>query len=70
MEDCAASRLRKLVEAHPIKRLKTFAREADLPYFRLRAFMLGEGPTLRLDQANKLHLFLTGKPLGVKEVKP
>lgn len=55
--------LRKLVEQQP-KKLKTFCKEAQLPYFRMRDFMAGRGPGLRLEQAEKLCMFLTKEPLA------
>jgi len=62
MED-TPTLLRKLVEQQP-KKLKPFCEEAGLPYFRMRDFMAGRGPGLRLEQAEKLCVFLTKKPLA------
>lgn len=55
--------LRKLVEQQP-KKLKPFCKEAGLPYFRMRDFMSGRGPGLRLEQAERLCMFLTNEPIA------
>lgn len=62
MED-TPSLLRKLVEQHPMK-LWPLCVEAKLPYFRMRDFMAGRGPGLRLEVADKLSTFLTGLPVN------
>lgn len=61
MED-TPSLLRKLLAEHPAK-LKPFCDEHGLPYFRMRDFLAGRGPGLRLGVAEKLSKILTGKPL-------
>lgn len=67
--DDISSRLRKLLHEHPEKNLRKIHRESGVPYFRLRDFSNGVGHPLRVDNADKLHRFLTGKPLATGEVK-
>lgn len=68
MDDISA-RLHKLLVAHPEKNLSEIHKASGVPYFRLRAFLRKEGHPLRLDNADKLHRFLTGKPLGTSVLK-
>lgn len=62
MDDTPAL-LRKLVEQHPMK-LWPLCVEAGLPYFRVRDFMAGKGPGLRLEVADKLSKFIAGVPVS------
>lgn len=68
--DDISSRLHKLLVDHPEKNLWKIHEKSGVPYFRLRAFFRKEGQPLRVDNAEKLHRFLTGKPLGTGRVKP
>lgn len=62
MED-STTLLRKLVEQHPEK-LWPLCKANGLPYFRVREFMAGTGPGLRLEVADKLSNIVAGVPVN------
>lgn len=53
--------LRRLLGEQP--KLKTFCDQHGLPYFRMRDFLLNQGPGLRFEQMDRLSVALTGNPL-------
>jgi len=54
-----ADELKRVIRKSGLK-LRRIEREAGVPYWPLYRFMRGEGPDIRLSEAERIYILLTG----------